>query len=475
MNFRALAKDTLTAFAAQGVSFVASVVTALFMPKVLGVTAYGYWQLFIFYSTYGGFFHLGLNDGVYLVEGGKTRDQIDKKAINSQFRVGIGIQVIMGLLITVIATIISPGPERTFVLLSFAFYTVLLNLSAYLGYVFQAVNETKLFSFMTMLERFAFLVPMVVFLVLGVESFEPYVIAYIGARACALLYTIWHARDFLAAGAYSASESIRMSIASIKVGICLMLANTADMLILGVARGIIDLACGIEAFGRVSFSLSLVNFFISFVSQAAMVLFPALRQGSESERRAFYMRSRDLMQLAFPVVYLLYFPIVWLLSYWLPQYADSLYYFAILLPICVFNTKMNITCTTYFKVLRMERTLLKVNIVTVLASLAFSLIGVYVFESIDAVLLAAVIAIAGRSLWSEHRLNKLLEVPGNVMSFEELLLTVLFISDALLLGGMAGLAAYAVCYAVFLLLNKKEAGEFIDLVRHVMAKRRARG
>lgn len=72
MNYRALASNMATAFLAQGVSFLASVAMSLLVPKVLGVTAYGYWQLFVFYTSYSGFFLLGLNDGIYLIRGGHS-------------------------------------------------------------------------------------------------------------------------------------------------------------------------------------------------------------------------------------------------------------------------------------------------------------------------------------------------------------------------------------------------------------------
>ena len=107
MNYRALVGNAAIAFAAQGVSLAVSVTMSLLVPKVLGVATYGYWQLFVFYAGYSGFFHLGLNDGVYLVEGGKTRNEIDKKLINSQFRVALALQLVVGLAISLIG-VLSP-------------------------------------------------------------------------------------------------------------------------------------------------------------------------------------------------------------------------------------------------------------------------------------------------------------------------------------------------------------------------------
>ena len=457
MNYRALVGNAAIAFAAQGVSLAVSVTMSLLVPKVLGVATYGYWQLFVFYAGYSGFFHLGLNDGVYLVEGGKTRNEIDKKLINSQFRVALALQLVVGLAISLIGVFVADSSQRGFVMVAFALYTVMLNLSAYFGYVFQAMNETKLFSFMTVLERLAFLVPLLVMVMLKVGSFEPFVIAYLLARACSLIYSFWKARDFLSEGGLSVSESIKAAVASIKVGFSLMAANIASMLILGVARAVVDAAWGIEVFGRVSFSLSMVNFFITFVVQASMVLFPALRQGTAAERKSFYRGVRDMMEVVFPFIYLLYFPMVWALSLWLPQYADSMGYFALLLPVCVFDTKMDICCSTYFKVLRKERTLLKVNVATVVASTILSMMGAFLLESVEAVLVGAVSAIVGRSLWSEHRLNKLMGISGSAVPAEEVLLTISFVILALNEPVWAAVVTYAVLYVVYLIVNRQVA------------------
>ncbi len=317
------------------------------------------------------------------------------------------------------------------------------------------MNETKLFSFMAILERLAFLIPLIVMVVLRVGSFEPFVMAYLLARACALIYSLWKARDFLAAGSLSMTESIKAAVASIKVGFSLMAANIASMLILGIARAMVDTAWGIEVFGQVSFSLSIVNFFITFMAQTSMVLFPALRQGTEAERKSFYRGIRDMMEIVSPLVYLLYFPIAWVLSLWLPQYADSMGYFALLLPVCVFDAKMDVCCTTYFKVLREERMLLKANVVTLAASAVLSAVGVFLLDSLEAVLIGAVSAIIGRSLWSEHRLNKLMGVRGSAVPVEEVLLTIAFVALVLNAPAWIAVMAYIALYAAYLFVNRQ--------------------
>lgn len=471
MNFRALAGNMATAFAAQGVSFLASIAMSLLVPKVLGVETYGYWQLFVFYASYSGFFMFGLNDGIYLIEGGNTREEIDKRTVNSQFRFGMVLQLVVAIAITSVAFFKAPEEQRFFVLLAFAIYTLLYNLSGFIGYVFQAMNETKLFSYSTMVERLVFLVIILAMFFMRVPDFEPFVYAFLVSKACSLAYCVFHARDFLKAGSLGMLNSVRLSIAAIKVGFALMVSNVASMLILGVARALVDDAWGIEVFGRVSFWLSMVNFFITFVSQASMVLFPALRQGTDEERKSFYRGIRDTMEIAFPTVYFLYFPISWVLSLWLPQYADSMRFLAILLPVCVFDTKMDLCCTTYFKVLREERTLLKVNLCTLLGSAVFSAAGVYIVGSLDAVLIGTVACIVARSLWSELYLNRRIGVPFSSLSLQEVVLTAAFVALVLLAPSWIAAVGYAVFFAAYLFVNHAVTLSLLGRTRRALVRR----
>ena len=53
--------------------------------KLLGVTEYSYWQLYVFYSSYVGFLHLGWIVRYLLKIGGEEYKDIDKRSLGSQF------------------------------------------------------------------------------------------------------------------------------------------------------------------------------------------------------------------------------------------------------------------------------------------------------------------------------------------------------------------------------------------------------
>ena len=142
---------------------------------------------------------------------------------------------------------------------------------------------------------------------------------------------------------------------NVSVGINLTIANIMSMLILGIGRGIVDDIWGIESFGKISFSLSLTNFFLLFIQQVSMVLFPALRRTGEAQQKKIYNKLRVYLGLFLPAVFITYFPLKLFVGWWLPQYSESLKYLALLLPLCTFDGKMQMLCNTYLKVLRQEK------------------------------------------------------------------------------------------------------------------------
>lgn len=468
MNSREFLGNAAVAVFAQGVTLLLSCVTALVVPKSLGVTEYGYWQLFMFYAGYVGFFHFGLNDGVYLQNGGRLRDELDARPIVSQLVFGTAVQLLMGLVI-VVAALASPASfERTFVICATAFVMVAKNAALFLGYLFQSMNETRLYSASCILERVVFGVPLVALIAVGCASFEPFVAAYCLSTLSQLLFCIFKARDILAARPLPLPASARLCVQSVRVGIKLMLANIAGQLVIGVTRLVVDAAWGIETFGMLSFSLTLVTFALSFVVQVAMVLFPALRRVTTGKLRTFVRTAGTAVSLVMPCVYLLYYPLAWLLGLWLPAYAESFTWFAWLLPICVFDCKTSLVSSTYLKVTRREGLLFRVNAAMTIASAAGSLVSVFVLDSLVVLIAVMVAAIVVRSLVFECLVASLADVAcdGTLIVGELVVTAVFLLSTAFAPSVLAQVALTACAYALFLIVNRRDLiGLFARAIR----------
>ena len=202
----------------------------------------------------------------------------------------------------------------------------------------------------------------------------------------------------------------------------------------------------------------MINFVLLFLGQVSMVLFPMLRQVDEKNQSKFYLGIRDALSLFLPLAFVAYIPLRFALGLWLPQYDDSLVFLGILLPICTFNGKMNLLCITYLKVFRKEKSLLYINLVSMVVSCIFAWIGAYVFNSILAVAVLLVLSIALRSFVSEVYVANIMKFNITKDIILETLMVCVFMSASYFLKNHLWYAfgVTLLAYALFVVLNYKK-------------------
>lgn len=462
--------NIIYAFTAQGISLLLSILMSLTIPKLLGVEEYSYWQLFLFYSGYTAFFHFGLNDGMYLRLGGKDYKDVNHSLLGTQLKLITIIQILIAVIISIIGLIIVDNKSRQFVIFAICIYLVTYNISGYIGYIFQAVNRTRIYSISVMIDKMIFIIAVIILLLLKIERFEFFVLLYLFSKLIALGYCIWMGKALLFSKIVKIKEAIKEMWTNMTVGIKLLIANIASSLILGSGRIVIDAIWGIEEFGKFSFSLSLTNFFLLFISQISMVIFPALRQTNKQLQKKVYLMASNVLSLVLPGIFLAYMPMSYLIGLWLPQYKESLQYLALLLPICTFDGKMQMLCNTYLKVLRKEKVLLTINIISMLIAFIMCLFGGYVMYSIYGIVVFMVIAVTIRSIISEIYLSKLMET--NIISslIFEVILATLFMITTWYLNHIVSFFIYSIFYFNYLLINRDKIKKIIIFSRRITKK-----
>ena len=188
---RRILRNIIYAFAAQGISLLLSILTSLILPKFFDKANYGYWSLFLFYTGYTGFFHFGLNDGVYLKIGGTEYEDMDKKLLGGQFWFGALFQSVIAIGIVLWTVLSGNGVDTEFVFIMTAVYMLLYNLTLYLGCVFQAANETRLYSLSVMIDKIVFMVSILALFIVKSSDYKTYVWLYMSAKLCAMLYCVY--------------------------------------------------------------------------------------------------------------------------------------------------------------------------------------------------------------------------------------------------------------------------------------------
>ena len=314
---KGILKNILYTFGAQGISMILSILMSLFLPKVLGIKEYSYWQLFIFYISYAGFFHLGLNDGMYLKQGGIEYKNLDYRLLNSN----LFLITLFQILITVIGCITLrfldlPDQNRIFVIICTMLYMVIYNYSGYLSYILQIANRIKEYSISVIIEKVIFIAVVILGIITNNEIFSLYIILNICAKLCSLIYSAIKCKEVVLAKLSFKKNVLEDFIDNIRVGINITVSSVAGMLILGIGRSLIDTKWGVETFGKFSLAISLSNFMLQFISQVSLVLFPVLKRTDEKKVVIYYQTIKNILSFFLLGILLGYMPIYLFLQKW---------------------------------------------------------------------------------------------------------------------------------------------------------------
>lgn len=456
--------NVIYAFIAQFISLVFSILMTFIVSKFIGVEEFGYWQLFIFYTNYISFFGLGIYDGNYLKLGGKEYEELDYSIIGVKFKIFSLTQSVVAFFLIIVFYFSVKDTDRYFVLLCFSLYLVVYNICAFLGYIFQAVNHTKIYSISIIIDKVLYIIITAVLIFYRVNNFELYILFYLICKLISLIYSIIKGHKIVFAKKSSVKIAIVDLIDDMKVGINIMIANIASLLIIGSGRFVIDHYWTILEFSKFSFSISLTNFFLVFISQISMVLFPALRRIKEDQLVSIYVEVKSMLAIILPIALLMYVPINAIVKVWLPQYQVSAKYLILLLPICIFDGKMQLICNTYLKVLRKERFLKIVNIVAMVVSLLLSLISACVFGKIELVAISMMIAIASRNILADIYLAKYMRTDTKKEIISEIILVIMFVILTWNFEGIIAFLSYLATYLIYCLINKNMTRRAVSFI-----------
>ena len=370
-------------FAAQFSQLCLSCIITLLLPLLLGVEEFGYWQLFIFYTQYGAFFHFGLIDGIYLREGGKRYIDLDYAAIGYQQRLLFIVDFFFLLLYIWIASSIE-NLNRSFIIILSGVLMLVGNLTNFYSMLLSSVNEFKV----TSIGRLCFSLSFMSFVLLSFfyyrfSCFKPYVIAYIVSYSFYMIFCLYKSKEIFYYVFNKGVKDYRIeALENFKRGFVLLIANITGMLLLGITRFFIDSRWGIEVFGKVSYSLVVVNFVLMFISEISAVMYPELRMRGERTVDGHFLKIQKILMILTPVVLFLYYPVSYIIEHFLPDYIQSVKYMVFLLPVCVYEAKVMLQVNTYFKVLNKPKELLFSNLEALLFGTLFSLLAVFYFDNV---------------------------------------------------------------------------------------------
>lgn len=453
------------------VSFVISALVMFIVPKILGVESYGYLQLYIFYLNYTGFLHLGWADGVFLRYGGEYYDLLNKNKFSAQFWLYAIMEIIFGSIISLLGLVIVGDPNKTIVFTMLGVSVILFLPRTLLQYILQCTNRIKEYATLIILEKLTYFLFIVIVLLLGNGHFAMIIMADLIGKTVSLSYAVYQCRDIVLYRPEPVKSALHEAKCNISVGGKLLFSNIASMLIIGFVRISIENQWDVATFGKVSLTLSVSNLLMVFIRAVALVLFPMLRRTDGEKLIDLYPKMRTCLMIPLFGFMVLYYPIKTVLAIWLPAYAESLTYMAILFPMCIFESKMSMLIEVYMKTLRKERKLLAVNIITLCLSICITWITVFRLYNLDLAIASIVGLLAFRCVLAENMLSKDIEIKIQKDIIGELLLSLIFIGANWFVGGIYGVVLYFICYLVYLKIQSEDVKFLMRGAKRILTKR----
>ncbi|TCI21724.1 oligosaccharide flippase family protein [Exiguobacterium sp. SL-9] len=438
------------------ITLAISTITILIFPKLLGVNDYGLLQLYLFYCAYVGFFHLGLNDGIYLRYGGKHYKELNKKVFFEQYYVLLITQLLFFIVLWFFAHLFVHDPDKTFVVKMVSISMVLVNLRVMLVYVLQATNEIKKYALVMLSDRVSFLFGITFLLIFNNGLYNEIIMMDLAAKLISLLLSIYYCKEIVfnkSALGWSAFEEAKKNIS---VGIKLMIANFSNLLIVGNVRFGIEKIWDVSTFGKISLTLSVSNLLLVFINAVGIVIFPVLKRVPKKELSQLYFTLRTLLSMSLLGSMILFYPLSFLLLIWLPEYELSIIYMGLLFPIVLFEGKMALLINTYLKAIRKEKIILSVNLLLVFLSFITTAIVVYNVQNLTLSILSIVFLLGLRSLISEYLLTKILGIQFLKSVFPEIIMITLFITLNSIASNSTSFVLYSGFYSLYLYFFKNE-------------------
>lgn len=463
-------KNMYYALSSNFIVLALSVIMTLIVPKVIGVTEYSFWQLYMFYVSYVGILHFGWLDGIYLKYGGYDYDKLDRKKFANQFWLLVLFELIISAIICVLTIGFVHNSDKQYVFIMTAICSFVTITKQFFLYILQITNRIKEYAKYTRLDRILYCGIVLLILISGGRGYKGLLVIDILTKVITLILCIKSCKEIVFCKIENIFAGIKETIDDISIGIKLMIANFAGLAIIGVIRLGIEQVWNVETFGKISLTINVSNTLVTFINSIGIIMFPMLKRISKEKLSNIYVVIRNVLMCFLLGMLILYYPLKEILVAWLPKYSESLQYMAMLFPICIFESKMSLLINTYLKTLRKEKQLLQVNLFSALISVVLVGINCFWLKNLNLTILSIVIVLAIRAIIAEIYLEKYLNIKIKKDIIIELILCTIFIISSWYIKGINGVIIYTLFYILYLIFKEKDIKNSINIFKEYSFK-----
>lgn len=374
---------------------IAGVLVGFLLPKIVGVTDYGYYKTYTLYATYIGMFHFGITDGIYLKYGGFDYSSLDRDRFLFYTKAFSVIEFSIAVFILFMSLALAKGEYR-FVFSFLAAYLLFHNITGYYQGISQATSRFVELSSRNVIQSVLICIAVITLWIIKcffvpLATYKTYIVLYTIIIAILTIWYVYTYRD-ISVGKYRAAlwKDIPRFI---KIGFPLMLANLCSSLILTLDRQFVNILFNKETYAVYAFAYNMLSLVTTATSAVSMVLYPKLKQTDKDTLKTQY----DVLVSAITCVVffslIVYFPLGIFVNWFLPKYSESLNIFRIIFPGLAVSSAITIVMHNYYKTLGINFSFFIKSIIALVVSGIANYIAYVLFKTTTAISVASIITI----------------------------------------------------------------------------------
>lgn len=335
-------------------TIVSGIVVGFLIPKILSVYGYGMYKTFTLYTTYIGFFSLGIIDGIVLDYGGFNYDELNCEKFRSFFKWYVFVHL-LGLTGLVFVSIWIPNLETKFIMLSLAVDMVAVNITGYFQQISQFTQRFNEYSIRKILQSISNILVVLSLYVLTVKektaTYRIYIAATVAINSLLSIWYVFTYRKIVFGKSTTMHETSREVSHLIRIGFPLLFANLCATLILTLDRQFVNILFDTETYAVYAFAYNMLSLVTVATSAIAVVLYPTLKRATKESMVEKYPQLIGAILLVVYGANTLFFPLSWFVKWFLPQYESSLNIFRIIFPGLSISSAITVVMHNYYKVL----------------------------------------------------------------------------------------------------------------------------
>ncbi|MBR6071663.1 MAG: oligosaccharide flippase family protein [Acholeplasmatales bacterium] len=424
---KAFFKNVIVVLISNIISVLSGVLVGFIVPKMLGVTEYGYYKTFTLYSSYIGILHFGFIDGIYLKFAGKKYEDLDKNKFRTYTRFLFLMELIVSLLVLSFSFVFI-GTNYFTLILFVALNVFATNIITYFEFISQVTMKFKRITIRNVI-RCSFNIISVLFLyfLYRFNDVEIYNTIYVViVLSITYILAIWYAftyRELIFGKANKFKEERKELLYFFKVGIPLLMANLIGQLVFVVDQQFVNILFDNDTYSTYAFAYTLINLVTIATSAISVVLYPTLRNMNDESITKNYSNINSYLLIFVSLCLIAYFPLDVIVRHFLPNYSQSLDVLIIIIPGVLISSSISVikyNCyKTFNKILNYFFKSLAILIIAILADL----IVYFIFKNTASISIVSIAVLIVWYLLVEMYFVRVYKV-GWIKNFIYLLLTI---------------------------------------------------